>query len=103
MKGDVLMALGRHDSGQFAETCDELLAAVVKDITRFGGTGKVVIEIVVQPNGEEALSVTCTAKNTLPKRKQGTAFYYPTKDGGITRTPPQQEALGLLRSVDKEN
>lgn len=91
MSSSFLMALGRHDGGSLVENADDMLREVVRDVTRYGKSGKVTVTLTVEPNGESALKVKADVKATLPKRPQGEAFYWPTEDHDLTRTPPKDE------------
>lgn len=96
---DTLMCLSRHDSGQFVESVDDELARIAKDVVRYGGSGSVTIKLTVKANGDRGVSLTPTVAATAPKRVSGQAFYYPDADGHLSRTPPEDEAAQLLRSV----
>jgi len=99
MNSSFLMALSRHDGGSLVENADELLQQCVKDVIRYGQTAKLTITVTIKPNGEKALKLMADVKATVPKRPQGEAFYYPTEDFGLTRTPPKDEADGLLARI----
>ena len=88
MKNSVLMALERHDGGALAETADELMKAIVRDVIRYGTKGGLSINLAVEPNGERGLKVSASVKATTPKRPAGLAFYWPGADGELSRTPP---------------
>ena len=98
MNSSVLMALSRHDSGQLIENADELLKDCVKDVVRYGQKATLTITLAISPNGDAALQIDATVKATLPKRPQGSAFYWPADDNSLTRTPPKEDDL-LLRSI----
>ena len=99
MNSSVLMALGRHDGGALVENADDLLRQCVRDVVRYGEKAKLTISLIVEPNGENALKLKAEVKATLPKRPQGEAFYWPTEDCDLTRTPPRDEDEGLMRSI----
>ena len=99
MNSSFLMALGRHDGGSLVENADSMLRDVIRDVTRYGQKGKVTLTMTVEPNGEKALKVSADVKATLPKRPQGEAFYWPTEEFDLTRTPPQDEFEMGPRSV----
>lgn len=99
MNSSVLMAIGRHDGGSLVENADEMMRQVVRDVTRYGKAGKLVITLTVKPNGESALKLEADVKATLPKRPQGEAFYWPTEDFDLTRTPPADEMESGMRSI----
>lgn len=99
MNSSVLMALSRHDGGHLVENADEMLQAIVRDVIRYGQKGKLVITLEFAANGENALKLKADVKSSLPKRPQGEAFYWPTEDFALTRTPPKEEGDLLLRSI----
>lgn len=101
MKGNVLMAMSRHDDGGFADTCDDLLKRIIHDVTRYGGNGKLTINMGISPNGDNGLEVTFEAKAALPKRVQGKAFYYPTLEHDLSRVPPKDEGDMLMTTITK--
>lgn len=99
MNSSTLMALSRHDGGSLVENADELLQACVRDVIRYGQSAKLTITMTLKPNGDSALKLSADVKATMPKRPQGEAFYYAAEDYSLTRTPPKDEADGLLRSI----
>ena len=88
MKNSVLMALERHDGGALAETADDLMRSVVRDVMRYGTKGAISINLTVEANGERGLKLSASVKATTPKRPAGLAFYWPGADGELSRTPP---------------
>ena len=100
MNSHVLMALGRHDGGSLIENADEMLTALVRDIVRYGGKGKLTISLEISTNGEKALKLKADVKSTSPKRPQGEAFYWADAEDHLSRTPPKDGADDLLlRSI----
>lgn len=98
MNSSILMALSRHDDGHLIENADELMQNCVRDVTRYGQKATLTITLTLSPNGDKALKLDAAVKATLPKRPQGSAFYWPTEDFSLTRTPPKDDDL-LLRSI----
>jgi len=96
-KYDVTGILARHSEGRTMEDAGELLARVVQEVVRYGGKGKVTIDIEVKPNGEgSAIKIEPKLKHTLPARTQGESFYFSDEDGSLFRDPPADEADALL-------
>lgn len=94
-----LEIMSRHDNGRFVEDADDLLSRVVREVIRYGGKGKLTLELEIKPNGERGISLNPAVKHTLPKRTQPDAFYFPDADGDLFRDPPADEADEMLREV----
>lgn len=99
MNNSFLMALGRHDGGNLADEAAELQRQCARAALTRGKPAKLTVEITFKPNGENALELSIGLKATLPKSDHGSAFYWPTEEFDLTRTPPKEEADLLLRSI----
>lgn len=97
MNSSFLMALERHDEGQVVETLDELIAEVTSAVIRTGKKGKVALNMSIAPNGDRGIEVTYETKATAPQLAFSKSFYFRAPDGGLSRTPPKEEAADLLR------
>ncbi len=95
----ILEIMSRHDEGRYIEDADELLGRAVREVIRYGGKGKVSLEIEIKPNGDRGISLNPSVKHSLPKRQQSDAFYFPDADGDLFRDPPADEADEMLREV----
>lgn len=94
--------LSRHDTGRFMESSNELLTRVASEVRRYGGKGKVTIELEVSPNGDRGLQIIPKVKHALPARAASASFYYPNENGELSRTAPDEEGDEMLRVVEQE-
>lgn len=100
MENDLLGILLDMRSGQVAADCNQKFNDVVSAVLETGGKGELTIKIFIAPSkfamGGAVVEVETEHECKLkkPELKVGKAVFYVSKEGGLSRTPPDQ--LGPL-------
>ena len=87
-----------RDGLEQAEASDKLNECVLM-ARDTGKTAKLSVTLTIKPNGRGQQLITADIKNTLPEHPKSATIMFPTGDGNLSRTDPQQPDLPL-RMVD---
>ncbi len=96
---DLLQVLLDMRNGQVAADCNAKFSEVLKAVLDTGGKGELNIKLLVKPSkmgmGGAVIEVETEHECKLkkPELAVGRSFFFVTKEGDLTRTDPDQNAL----------
>jgi hypothetical protein len=99
MSGKFFSALRELRAGTTLDELDSALAEVVAAVKTIGKPGEITLKLKIRPGrGASYLSIEDNVIVNVPKVDRADTIFFPLADNTLTRTDPNQLALGL-RSV----
>lgn len=86
--------------GTFLEQCSDKLAELVRGVDETGKAGKLTITLDFKKVGA-ALSVLAKVTDKTPEEPADADLFYPTVDGNLSVSNPNQRSLDLRSIEDK--
>lgn len=108
MQNDVLQVLLDMRNGAVAADINGKFNEMAQAVLETGGKGELTIVLKLEPSklgmGGAVLEVQAThdCKMKKPELKVGTAFFFVTKDGQLTRDDPAQVAMFELQQQEQQ-
>lgn len=84
-------------AGGLLNEATEALAELVHAVNETGKSGEIAIRLKLKlaNRGSSTMIVDADVKKTIPEPDREVAFFFPTKDGGLSKQDPNQIPLGL--------
>lgn len=96
MSGKFFSALRELRTGATLDELDSALAEVVAAVKTIGKPGEITLKLKVCPGrGAKYLTITDDVNVKVPKVDRADTIFFPLPDNTLTRTDPNQLALGL--------
>lgn len=88
-------------AGALLNEATDALAELVRAVADTGKGGEIAIRVKLKPAGRGSATIVVDADvdTKIPKPDREVSFFFPTKDGSLTKQDPNQMPLGL-RPVD---
>lgn len=97
MPRPILETLREIRAGGLLNEASEALAELVQKVSETGKGGEIAIRLKLRlaNRGSATMIVDADVKKNIPEPDREVAFFFPTKDGGLSKQDPNQIPLGL--------
>jgi hypothetical protein len=97
MARSILQILSQIRNGALEHEATSDLADVVRGVNNTGKGGELTIKIRIKPTGpaDATLFVDGEVIKKIPTPERELSIFFPTQDGSLTKTDPNQMPLGL--------
>ena len=100
LANDIVKLLREHDRGRLSEQLERQLHQVIQAVTKHGKKGSLTLKLSFSPEEDEdgtveRVDVKPDISLVIPQPGSPTKGYFTTKNGGLSRTHPNQLTLDV--------
>ncbi len=85
--------------GQLVIQATDELQDVITAVVEHGKKGSLTLKLMIEPNGDNAVTITSEVKATVPKPGVGKAIFFADQGGNLSRRDPRQRDIDDIPGV----